>query len=396
MKQKRNSGSGLVEYVIPTAIIGILVGLTLYCIFNDKLLLKFLSASANGSNNNGKITIGSNGAPGPLISSPNKKPNVIPNDDPVIDDPIDDSRMKCVNGLCTIDFGDYIITGIPENFGPVTTAKRGGEETLAYVDILMQMADILEQQGDTSGSNLLRQLADQAKKMAATEIGADEALENLNNIQQQMGSMGGNVYENVQNGLASVDPGNIQPGDCLTLIAAAKYMESVGLIDQNELQTMIAKVLEIKNQAPSLSLNQVMFINKLKASPESVNSLIAMADATLSSAEKAILINQNKMLYSLATNSLDGVSNTLDSVDNAKLDAGKKFDDIYQQAISQLSSHSLGPIVEFVGNQVQTIGNSVTTSEVSNKGYSLLSLTIPENAGVETAIAAAMLNAADN
>ncbi|MEW5820363.1 MAG: hypothetical protein AB1782_09245 [Cyanobacteriota bacterium] len=72
---------------------------------------------------------------------------------------LDSPVIKCSNRNCSIDYGDFVLNGIPEDFGSFVEASgtSGGTEKLAA--ILEQIAVQLEQKGDTAGSKDFRDLA---------------------------------------------------------------------------------------------------------------------------------------------------------------------------------------------------------------------------------------------
>lgn len=153
----RSKGSGLIDYAIPTAIVGLVVGLGLYNFISGGSLLKFLTASGNmtqGSSSstwvvNPSSTSANTPAPGDLGGSQN------------------DPQIRCQNNLCTIDFGDYILTGIPENFRDYfeSSASSGGTDLLA--DLLKQIAD--NANVDEATKKLLQDLANNGHGLAGIE-----------------------------------------------------------------------------------------------------------------------------------------------------------------------------------------------------------------------------------
>lgn len=67
--------------------------------------------------------------------------------------------QACVSGACTIDFGSYILSGVPEDFQEVVknTGTSGGLDNI--VDLMMQIADQIEQKGDIAGAQQFRDMA---------------------------------------------------------------------------------------------------------------------------------------------------------------------------------------------------------------------------------------------
>lgn len=74
--------------------------------------------------------------------------------------------QACASGSCTIDFGSYILSGVPENFSEVVknNGTSGGLDKI--VDLMMQIADQIEQKGDITGAQQFRDMANLGHFMA--------------------------------------------------------------------------------------------------------------------------------------------------------------------------------------------------------------------------------------
>ncbi|MEW5819472.1 MAG: hypothetical protein AB1782_04720 [Cyanobacteriota bacterium] len=141
-------GSGLVDYTVPTALVGIIVGLALYNMVTNNSILKFLSFSIDGDTDLKKQEININ----PMIKSESIKPGDLggSSSNPV---------MQCKFSTCVIDYGDFILTGIPADFAEFTESAgtSGGSEVI--VAIMNQLAAQLEADGDTDGAEKFQDLA---------------------------------------------------------------------------------------------------------------------------------------------------------------------------------------------------------------------------------------------
>lgn len=92
------------------------------------------------------------------------------NNDKIVKDPTvtnPDVKTSCTKDSCTIDFGEYTLTGIPDNFGEFieTAGSSGGTDVL--VDILKQIAknpDLTSEQ-----ANLIEQLANKGHSLSSIE-----------------------------------------------------------------------------------------------------------------------------------------------------------------------------------------------------------------------------------
>lgn len=122
------------------ALVSLVVGMGMFYIFTGGKILTYLASSANMTTKKaeGSLTMGDgasgsatqpapliNAAPGSLGGTPSK--------------PVE----ACNNGKCTVDFGDFVINGVPDNFGNFveTTGAAGTTDKLASVmdQLLKQM-----------------------------------------------------------------------------------------------------------------------------------------------------------------------------------------------------------------------------------------------------------------
>ncbi len=158
MKSK-NKGSALVDYAVPTLIVGVIAGVALFNIVNGGSLLKFFAASLNinAVDGTGTASIASyNSSDTAEMSTPGGLGGTSEN--PVV---------QCSFGYCNIDFGDYVLSGIPDNFSDYvkSTSSSGGTELLA--NLLMAIAN--SPNIDTSTSKIIKDLANKGHSMASNE-----------------------------------------------------------------------------------------------------------------------------------------------------------------------------------------------------------------------------------
>lgn len=67
---------------------------------------------------------------------------------------------ECNNGSCTVDFGDYILSGIPENFSEYVEANGNSGGTDKLADLAGMLAQQLNEEGLPSEAGLLQQFSD--------------------------------------------------------------------------------------------------------------------------------------------------------------------------------------------------------------------------------------------
>lgn len=132
---RKFAGSALVDYLLPTVIVGLVLGLGLYGFTNENYLKKFLKASGNMDDTLKKeeLSMGNTVKGGSLGGTPSA---------PVV---------KCnFGGTCDIDYGEYILKGVPSDFGGFVEANgtSGGLDKLAAT--IKQIAQGLKEKDPTS------------------------------------------------------------------------------------------------------------------------------------------------------------------------------------------------------------------------------------------------------
>lgn len=85
---------------------------------------------------------------------------------------------KCDNGQCNIDFGEYLLSGIPENFTDFIQEKGTSNSTDKIASIFNQIADQLQEKGDTKGSQEYRDLANLGHFIAQLQRKVEETATN--------------------------------------------------------------------------------------------------------------------------------------------------------------------------------------------------------------------------
>jgi hypothetical protein len=145
-----NKGSALIDYIVPTAIVGLVVGLGLYNMYASGTLLKFISGSADMKMdlNKGHAIIGGLKDSELCIiqaSDLGGTPN-----NPVV---------KCFGNQCVIDYGDFILNGIPQNLSEIVETAGTSGGTSVLMSVLDQIVDQLIEQGDKKTAEDFKNLA---------------------------------------------------------------------------------------------------------------------------------------------------------------------------------------------------------------------------------------------
>ncbi len=168
-KQRKESGAGLVDYVIPTAIVGLAFGLGLYFLVSSGNLTGFFGASLNSEQGEpGTLNI-------PAYNSSETQSVINPGS---LGGTPENPQMQCQGGVCTIDFGEYVLSGIPENFNDyvLSSGASGGTEKLA--SLFAQLAEQLELSGKNAEAEELKKLASIAYNMSLIHKDSENTINN--------------------------------------------------------------------------------------------------------------------------------------------------------------------------------------------------------------------------
>lgn len=213
-----NKGSSLLQYSIIIALIALAL-VPVFYVFGRNILSSFNSLYQGLSGQQETLT--KNTTPGntPPSSSPKGTP-----ENPV---------KNCVNGECIIDFGDYILTGIPDSFDMFIQTQGTSGGTDKVVELLTQIATQLEQEGLTAEASEIMKLANCGHSIATIE----------------------KTYEDVQK-TCNFDK------DCIANqinILEGQDVTHVNSLDNIDLPVILAEYLKdpdlVKNYRPATSIN---------------------------------------------------------------------------------------------------------------------------------------------
>lgn len=174
--KKQNKGASLAQYGIIIALIALVLVPILY-VFGETIIDSFrefytcLRESPDYSNPN-------NGANNPVFKNPAANPqNHIAGGQ--LGGTPDNPVKKCENNVCTIDYGEFALQGIPEDFSEHVTSSgsSGGSDTL--MALIEQIAQQLEEKGDVAGAQQYRDLANLGHFLAGMERKSETILGSL-------------------------------------------------------------------------------------------------------------------------------------------------------------------------------------------------------------------------
>ncbi|MEW5820355.1 MAG: hypothetical protein AB1782_09205 [Cyanobacteriota bacterium] len=213
MQGKR--GSALVDYIIPTAIIGVLLGLCLYQMVSSNNILTFLGASGDM-----KVDVNDNIA---FVGDEDysKNPSWC-TDAGCFNGTPEEPVKRCENGLCTIDFGEFILNGLPENFNEFVETVGTSSGTDKICSMLEQIADQLELNGDVDGAKDFRNLANLEHFVADMQGEMDQQAKTCSTAPDPMACM--------QSYLGSTSPASEVPSNLdgvLTSFYTGEYLANI-------------------------------------------------------------------------------------------------------------------------------------------------------------------------
>lgn len=181
----RHKGSSIIEYIIPLALIGIVAGLTITYFVTNGTLLNFFSGTSNATTNTSTGTMVLNQNPdnsGALISELNNSAS--PQAGSLGGTPQAPVK-QCQGSNCNIDFGDFILSGIPSDYDEFVESAGNSGTTDQLASLFQQIADQLETQGDTFNAQRFKDMANLGhfigdfQENILTEISLDvEAMKN--------------------------------------------------------------------------------------------------------------------------------------------------------------------------------------------------------------------------
>jgi hypothetical protein len=229
MRYKKRKGNSLAQYVIIICLV-ILVLIPLL-FMHGKLISEYFENFLLGLKGNEQETteVAANPSPEPATT-------------PVVgaggslggtpENPV----SQCSGGSCDLDFGDYILTGIPEDFNQYIQdhGTSGGSDIIS--DTFNAIALQLEQQGDIEGSEEYKKLANLGHFIAGVQSTTEQKVSDCMNTSGCMlySVLQGSADISLPPELATVVP-NYEPASNLSFFSAdftrldkARHYKSVG------------------------------------------------------------------------------------------------------------------------------------------------------------------------
>jgi len=206
MHIKKNRGSNLVEYVIPIALVGIVIGVGLNNLFTNNSLLNYIMSSGNlklegdilvmkpindgttvantqsdsdtTQTNTDSTQTNTDGTQantdGTQVNTDGTQDNTDGTQTNTDTSSSSASTASCSSNSCSIDLGDVSLTGVPQNLAKYVETTGSSAGTQKIMQLFEQIATQLESQGDVEGSKLYRDLANLGYFNATIQLKSEE------------------------------------------------------------------------------------------------------------------------------------------------------------------------------------------------------------------------------
>ncbi|MEW5818601.1 MAG: hypothetical protein AB1782_00285, partial [Cyanobacteriota bacterium] len=152
----KSSGTSFYQYIIIIVLIALVIVPIFY--FQGQAIFHYLENFSNSLNQN--KTSSNSTQP---VQSQNQTPLISAGE---LGGTSEKPVSKCNESTCTVDFGDFILQGIPENFNEHVQvgATSGGTHTIA--SLLDQIAKQLEEEGNDAGALQVKKLSNLGHNIA--------------------------------------------------------------------------------------------------------------------------------------------------------------------------------------------------------------------------------------
>jgi Flp pilus assembly pilin Flp len=152
-------GNSLTQYAIIIALIALLL-VPVFLILGQNIVNYFAGLDKGlGERKNDHSTVSNDQLPANMTNMAGGSLGGTP------DKPVE----KCQDNECVIDFGEFVLSGVPENFSDYVRTSGNSGGTKKLVQLLYQMADQLAETGDTDNSLEIKKLATLGHNIALLE-----------------------------------------------------------------------------------------------------------------------------------------------------------------------------------------------------------------------------------
>lgn len=127
-------------------------------------------------------------------------------------------KKACSGDVCSIDYGDFVLNGVPDNFGDFVESSGTSGGTDKLLTLFEQIADQLEKAGDIDGAKDYRDLANLGHYLASIEIMGENNAKTCKSNANPLGCMGSKIYESA----------NFTPPESISTLIQAKQGFHIG------------------------------------------------------------------------------------------------------------------------------------------------------------------------
>lgn len=166
--KKGSYGTSTVQYIIIIVLVILAVIPAFYLIGQN--VIDYFTALHKGLGGN-QVSASSEG-------TPDNQPPV--NIDDILNN-IDQSMKQCDGGVCTINFDDISLTGIPENFNEFVETSGASAGTDKMAELIEQLANQLANDGKSEEAKQIMQLANLGHNLAVLQNYAESIVVSCNN-----------------------------------------------------------------------------------------------------------------------------------------------------------------------------------------------------------------------
>lgn len=163
MSKRKDAGASLAQYIIIIALIG-MAAFVAFSLLGRQIVENLTSLENNYSDINKEIdTSNLEVAPGPLKGGDLGGTPTAP-------------VVKCVESMCTIDYGEFVLNGLPDDFSEYIQSSGTSGGTDALASLLTQMSDQLESNGNNIQASDIKKLSLLVKMLGQTQKNTEDAL----------------------------------------------------------------------------------------------------------------------------------------------------------------------------------------------------------------------------
>lgn len=162
---RKISGQSTIEYVVPTIIIGSIIGVAAYNFLTSGNILDFIGASIDWESRSGTEAV---------MSPYDNKHRLMPGE---LSGSQGDPKINCEVDNCSVDMGDYIINNVPVDFQDYVQLNKLSDGTKKLSDLLYLLAQTANV--DPATKQTMLNLYDKSQNIIDTQLALEEKTQDL-------------------------------------------------------------------------------------------------------------------------------------------------------------------------------------------------------------------------